>query len=78
MPVQESRTKITKRTLTSVRVRPTREDLRQLAGVPKHAKNVAFQVQVPGGADWSNTILNIGEETELEISWEIEEIEEVQ
>lgn len=38
--------------------------------IPKGAKNVEAWIRVPGGADWSNCKLVIGEDVPLMVSWE--------
>lgn len=45
--------------------------------IPKDAKNVRIYVQVPGGADWANTQLVIGEDVVLNIEWETEKTEKL-
>lgn len=47
------------------------EDLMRLAGVPEGARNLRVFVPVPGGGDWSNTSLIVGEDTPgVTVEWD--------
>lgn len=43
--------------------------------IPKTATDVRICVRVPGGADWSNTTLVIGEDVDLWVEWKTESVE---
>jgi len=60
-------TRIIRTDTTTVTLEFNREDLLKALQLPPEA---IISVQIPGGGDWSNTELFIGEDVMLDAKWE--------